>query len=145
MTPQTPEPSAWAMEAAKEICTRLGCLNEPADWDGAREQDVIAAIIQSHAPPSGDVKALREALEAWMRFNSETRAENPCPDLALRARYREAAKRLTESALASVPAPAHASVTLAGIESANGGLKTGADGAGINVIQKHALEGNRND
>ncbi len=43
---------------------------------------------------------LREACEAWLEFNRETKAENPCPDYALRANLRERAKRLSIAALA---------------------------------------------
>jgi len=44
--------------------------------------------------------ALVEACRAWMDFNKETKAENPCPDYALRAKLRERAKELSITALA---------------------------------------------
>ena len=50
--------------------------------------------------------ALVEACQAWMDFSRETKAENPCPDYALRARLREQAKQLTIAALALAEPPA---------------------------------------
>lgn len=45
-------------------------------------------------------KDAREALEAWMKVESEMADNHPCPDLALRADYRRRAVALTRAALA---------------------------------------------
>ena len=43
---------------------------------------------------------LLAALEAWIKVESEMGYNHPCPNLSLRARYRDEAKRLTRAAIA---------------------------------------------
>ena len=40
------------------------------------------------------------ACRAWMKYNSESKEENPCPDYALRFQYRKEAVKLTNYAIA---------------------------------------------
>ena len=42
---------------------------------------------------------LLEACEAWMLVESESMSNNPCPDYALRGRYRDKANELTRAAI----------------------------------------------
>lgn len=43
---------------------------------------------------------LLAACEAWMKYKSESKAEHPCPDYALRFQYYNTAVKLTEAAIA---------------------------------------------
>lgn len=90
MTPKTPEPSAWVVEAADKIVQRL-------DLRGDCKPPIVA-IIQSHAPQSGDVTKLRTVLSALLE-ECELNQYSQLFQIAGRIR----------AALASVPAPAHAS------------------------------------
>ncbi len=48
----------------------------------------------------GLVGELEEALEAWMKVESESKPNHPCPDYTLRAVYRQEAVKLTKAVLA---------------------------------------------
>ncbi len=48
------------------------------------------------------VKELREAVLAWMDVESESNANNPCPDHGLRAQYHKKAVKLSKAALAKI-------------------------------------------
>jgi len=53
----------------------------------------VIHAIRSHDP-------LVAALEAWRLFDSESSDKHPCPDLMLRGKYRDQARKLTDVALA---------------------------------------------
>jgi hypothetical protein len=59
----------------------------------------IIDLMNQLAGCEGRLARMETALKMWMKFNSETSAENPCPDLALRARYRAEAVKLTKDLL----------------------------------------------
>ena len=57
------------------------------------DYNYIVHAIRSH-------DALVAALEAWRLFDSESSDKHPCPDLMLRGKYRDQARKLTDVALA---------------------------------------------
>lgn len=63
------------------------------------DRDNIIDLMRQLSDCETRMEKMEQALEAWMRFNSETSAETPCPDLALRARYRLEAVELTKALL----------------------------------------------
>lgn len=58
------------------------------------------SVVQSYTDAKAEIKALVEALEAWMKVESEMGDNHPCPDYTLRAAYRKEAVKLTKALLA---------------------------------------------
>ncbi len=69
-------------------------MSTPIHPDAAKVIGRIAACWSKVGPD------LLEACKAWMLVESEMRYNNPCPDLLLRANYRERAVKLTKLAIA---------------------------------------------
>lgn len=67
------------------------------DWDDAER--AFSFLGDFTETLEREAAKLREALEVWMEYNSETVHENPCPDHLRRANLRLKAKALTESLL----------------------------------------------
>ena len=63
-----------------------------------KDAEFIVRAVNAHA-------GLVEACEAWMKVESESRANHPCPDYTLRAKYRKDAVALTLPALALATPP----------------------------------------
>lgn len=64
--------------------------------------EFVKHLLDKNRTPSPEVEEARRALEQWMLVESEMKANNPCPDFALRAAYRAKAIELTKAALAKL-------------------------------------------
>jgi hypothetical protein len=65
------------------------------DFANANQEALLERIRELEQ----QIAELRSACEAWLLVESEARENNPCPDLGLRARYRQTAIALTQAAL----------------------------------------------
>ena len=90
----TDKPTEAAMRAAEAVRDHLYEYEHDPEGLGVCD-DVLAAIIDRETR----LKEKEAALRAWMLVESEMADNHPCPDLALRARYRKTAVDLTRAAL----------------------------------------------
>jgi len=75
---------------------RMGLGSEIADLSGS---NFIESKANRHAHLIGAAKELHEAVVAWMKVETESKANNPCPDYGLRAVYHKKALKLSKIAL----------------------------------------------
>lgn len=78
----------------------LGC--EIADLSGS---NFMASKVNRHAHLIGASQELLEAVLAWMEVETESAANNPCPDYGLRATCHKKAVKLSRIALKKAEVP----------------------------------------
>ena len=75
---------------------KMGLGSQIADLSGS---NFIKSKVNRHTHLIGAAKELHEAVVAWMKVESESKTNNPCPDYGLRATYHKKALKLSKIAL----------------------------------------------
>ena len=75
---------------------KMGLGSEITDLSGS---NFIESKANRHTHLISAAKELHEAVMAWMKVESESKTNNPCPDYGLRATYHKKALNLSKIAL----------------------------------------------
>ena len=96
------EPFEWHRITDQPDLAECVAIAPPGSLGDYNCMDWIDCMTVENANLVAAAPKLLAACHMWLKFNSETWAENPCPDVALRARYREEAVKLSMDAIAKI-------------------------------------------